>query len=186
VIKEADKQTERQLEMMSFNSIPDNIFFQDASFGDFDFTLNFDIDKAFEFVNKYNVTKKEIMINWFGMDIMWNEENGQTRHDINESIIITDLPLGRFKQVVIDGNHRLTKLKKDNVATVNVREILPLHILQHGILPYVVDQVLYTFILETTSFNYLLNNLLEEGYKSHEDLYKISNIHNTFKTLNKS
>lgn len=183
VIKNADKDTDIQVENLRKNGLPAfEVFTLPVYLGEFNFILNFIVEGANAHIEKKNPPVEKFAINRFDSEISWTKENKDTSHDINKPIIITALPLeGYEKKVVIDGNHRVTMLYANNVSTINGFFIEPADIIQDNILILSIDKAIYSFIIETEVFRHHLRI----GKHSHADILKSSNINNAFKKFNR-
>lgn len=181
VFKNAEKDTAIQINNLKKIGVPAvEVFTQNVHFGRVTFKFNFIIESAKEYVKNSKIKPRKIKAGEFSKYIKWSNESSATTHDIHNPIYLTTLPLDKYMYIVIDGNHRLTKLLEDGVTEISCIDIYPMEIINHDILMFTIDKAIYAFMVEAKVFqqHLKLNN------HSHQLLFKSSNINNAFKELN--
>ncbi|WP_332698914.1 ParB/Srx family N-terminal domain-containing protein [Halalkalibacter lacteus] len=181
VFKNAEKDTAIQINNLKKTGFPDfEVYRQNVHFGRVTFKFNFIIEGAKDYVKNSNIKQKKIKANQFSEQIKWSKESGTTTHDINNPIFLTTLPMEDYMYVVIDGNHRLTKLLAKGATEVSCIDIHPMEIINHNILMFTIDKAIYAFMVEHKAFQQHLNLNIHP----HEALFNSSNINNAFKKMN--
>jgi|SRR5699024_5771192 len=183
VIRNTDKDTDNQIDSIKKDGLPAfEVFDMPVYLGGQEFILNFIVEGANAHIKDRNVPITKIPIRQFDSEIVWTKEKSDSSHNIDRPIIITPLPLdGPDKKIVIDGNHRISKLYEDHVPQINGYMIEPMYIVQDNILILTVDKAIYSFIMETEA----IRRHLKIGKHSHELLFKSSLINNGFQKFNK-
>ncbi len=186
VLKRADQDTNIQFENkdkhnLSFEGF--EIFQKKLIFPSFTFYFNFVITGARLFIEKTNpriqkisldsIQNKTFPLDWTPTDNWKGSVNNQ------KPIICTRFPIGMNEYLLIDGNHRLTAKINTRQESVKSYIISPQEIVDHRILPTLIDASLYLFIIEASNFS---KGLSENKY-THKQIFDSSLIHSSFKEV---
>lgn len=87
----------------------------------------------------------------------WQQEPSLGLHPVTEPIIVVPFPVGNDNQLVIDGNHRLSMLIKQNAKTVPVYSVSSQTLIMNGFLSSIFELQLYTLIIELRSISVYIN-----------------------------
>lgn len=176
ILKNTEIDTQKQIKNLYKNGIYNfEVFQQSIHFGDLTFKLNFIINGADDFVKREKPKVQRIKSTNFYRKIKWTEEYKLSTKSLSKPIYIVLFPMG-YDGLVIDGNHRLTQLLKKKQNTIDSIILYPEEIVGQNILLFTVEKAMYAFILEFHRFNHSLQMQFD-----HEQLFKTSFIHNSFK-----
>ncbi|KYG33461.1 hypothetical protein [Priestia endophytica] len=180
VLKSCEKDTDKQVNSLKENGFPMfEVFLQEMHFGGVTFKFNFIIDGAKDYVKTTQPKPKKMKASQFSKDIKWSRMQDDPKSELNNPILLATFPVENYMSVVIDGNHRLTKLLEKGEREVDYIHINPMDIINHNILLFTIDKAMYAFIIEAKVFQ----QHLEKG-TPHKDLIESSNINNGFKEFN--
>ncbi|MDC7719491.1 hypothetical protein ACFX4Y_16875 [Priestia sp. YIM B13446] len=177
-------EVDTQLQISNLQNVqttgPMEIFLQDVIFNSYEHKLNFVINGVTDYLKKHSVKVQKIPASRFSQDIKWSRMKDNSTKDISEPIFITSLPKDGFKEVVIDGNHRLTTLLSQGAQTVDCVTIKPEVILENDILLFSIDKAIFSFVIE----HYVFQQHVKNG-TDHKVLFNSSSINTIFSMWNK-
>jgi hypothetical protein len=142
------------------------------------FHLQFNIDTIIANIlkNPKEYPLQRIPLNDFSIGgntmVLYTDEPGPSKNHQEAPIILAEFPIEQSDFIVIDGNHRITKLVNDGVKFAKVVGCHPMNRLSFMTN---VDWAMYLFKLES----YHLSCRVNEG-EDFMDLIKRSNAYNTF------
>ncbi|MGZ9869592.1 hypothetical protein ACU3L3_14330 [Priestia endophytica] len=180
VLKNCEKDTDKQVDNLKKKGFPMfEVFSQDMHFGRVTFKFNFIIEGAKDYIRTTQLKPKKMKAGQFFKDIKWSRMQGNPENELNKPIFLATFPVENYMSVVIDGNHRLTRLLEKGEKEVSYIHIDPMTIISHNILMFTIEKAMYAFIIEAKVFQ----QHLEKG-TPHQVLFESSNINNAFKKFN--